>query len=191
LNEPAHSPTLRAALAALALAALPAVARADGAAADAPPAGLAARPALCLADLARMSWPELERLYREAEAGPIPEGYLRGRAIYCPCDRLAGFRAAATGVLWHGKVFDGHSGTLINQWAGVRAIRARVCYGPSWLDGNTSIVMDYSDTSRVWADMRDEAREVAPGLYLGRMYRRTPCGPQFQFYFALQACPAR
>jgi hypothetical protein len=48
--------------------------------------------------------------------------------------------------------------------------------------------MDYHETSRVWVDVRDEVREVAPGLYLGRMYRRKPCGPEFQFFFALEAC---
>jgi hypothetical protein len=77
----------------------------------------------------------------------------------------------------------------VNQWRGVRAIRAAVCYGPSWLDGGPSVVMDYHRTSRVWSDVRDEVREVAPGLYLGRMYRRTGCGPQFQLFFALEVCP--
>ena len=60
--------------------------------------------------------------------------------------------------------------------------------GPSCLDGKPSIVMDYGETSLVWADVRDEVREVAPGLYLGRMYRLKPCGPEFQMFFALQAC---
>jgi hypothetical protein len=51
--------------------------------------------------------------------------------------------------------------------------------------------MDYSGTSRVWRDVRDEVREVSPGLYLGRMYRRTDCGPRFEMFFALEAtCPA-
>ena len=48
--------------------------------------------------------------------------------------------------------------------------------------------MDYSETSLVWRDVRDEMREVAPGLYLGRMYRRKKCGLEFQIFFALQAC---
>jgi hypothetical protein len=144
---------------------------------------------LTLERLAVIVWPELEDLYRGAEAGPVPDGYLRGVAIYPPGGRLAGVRSAATRALWHGKVFDGPGGTLVNQWLGVRAVRARVCYGPSWLDGGTSIVMDYGGMSRVWADVRDEAREVAPGLYLGRMYRRTACGPEFQFFFALEARP--
>ena len=119
-----------------------------------------------------MSWPELERLYRQSEAGTIPEGYAEGKAIYCPCGRFAGMRSRLTGVVWRGKVFDAADGTLVNQWCGFRAIRAQVSYGPSWLDGAPSIVMDYSATSKVWTDVRDEVREVAPRLYLGRMYRR-------------------
>jgi hypothetical protein len=107
----------------------------------------------------------------------------------CPYRRLAGARAALTRALWHGKVFDCAGAGLVNQWCGFRAIRAEVYYGPSWLDGRPAIVMDYSRTSKVWADVRDEVREVAPGLYLGRMYRRKPCGPAFRMYFALQACP--
>jgi hypothetical protein len=144
---------------------------------------------LSLDCLARLSWPALEALYRQAEPGAIPEGYTPGRAIYCPDSRFAGVRSKVTAALWHGKLFDPCDGTLVNQWLGFRAIKARVCYGPSWLDGRPSIIMDYSETSRVWADVRDELREVAPGLYLGRMYRRKACGAQFQFYFALEACP--
>jgi hypothetical protein len=146
-------------------------------------------PALSLDQLARMSWPELERLYRQSEAGTIPEGYAEGKAIYCPCGRFAGMRSRLTGVVWRGKVFDAADGTLVNQWCGFRAIRAQVSYGPSWLDGAPSIVMDYSATSKVWTDVRDEVREVAPRLYLGRMYRRKAGAPEFQIFFALQTCP--
>jgi hypothetical protein len=144
---------------------------------------------LSLEGLAQLSWPELEQLYRQAEPGNLPCGYAKGRALYCPDSRLYGVRSAATRVLWHGKLFD-EPGSLVNQWCGLRAIRADVACGPSWLDGRPSIVMDYSGTSRVWADVRDEVREVAPGLYLGLMYRRKPCGPEFQYFFALQTCPA-
>jgi hypothetical protein len=145
--------------------------------------------ALSLGRLARLGWPELECLYRASEAGVIPEGYTRGKAIYCPCSRLAGLRSRMTGVLWHGKVFDGATCSLVNQWCGFRAIRARVYYGPSRLDGKTSIVMDYAGTSRVWADVRDEVREVAPGLYLGLMYRGKGPEPEFKLFFALETCP--
>jgi hypothetical protein len=143
---------------------------------------------LSLDQLAHMSWPELERLYREADAGAIPQGYAVGKAIYNPCSRFAGLHSRVTGALWHGKVFDNADCSLVNQWAGFRAIHAHVAYGSSCLDGKTSIVMDYGETSLIWADVRDEVREVAPGLYLGRMVRRKKCGLEFQFFFVLQAC---
>jgi hypothetical protein len=154
------------------------------------PAPLAAPeiPVLSLDQLAHMSWPQLRRLYSEADAGAIPQGYTVGKAIYCPDEAFAGLHSRITGALWRGKVFDNANCSLVNQWSGFRAIQARVAYGPSCLDGKPSIVMDYGETSLVWADVRDEVREVAPGLYLGRMYRRKKCGLQFQFFFALQAC---
>lgn len=152
------------------------------------PAVFAQESCLSLDGLSGRSWPELEQLYRQAEAGTIPAGYTRGRAIYCPESRLAGVRSRVTRALWHGKLFDPCDGTLINQWAGFKAIKARVGYGPSLLDGRPSIVMDYSETSHVWADVRDEIREVAPGVYLGLMYRRKGDCYQFQFYFALELC---
>jgi hypothetical protein len=143
---------------------------------------------LSLDQLAHMSWPELEQLYRAADAGAIPTGYTAGKAIYCPSQPFAGLHSRMTGALWHGKVFDNADCSLVNQWSGFRAIKAHVAYGPSCLDGKTSIIMDYGETSLVWADVRDEVREVAPGLYLGRMVRRKKCGLEFQFFFVLQAC---
>ena len=148
----------------------------------------AVAPALSVDQLARMSYPELESLYRDAGPGAVPRGYTPGKAIYCPCDRNAALRSRMTDALWHGKVFACDGGSLVNQWAGFRAIRAGVFFGPSLLDGKTSIIMDYSQTSRVWADVRDEVREVAPGLYLGRMVRIKQGCPEFQMYFALEAC---
>jgi hypothetical protein len=145
-------------------------------------------PCLSLDALTHWSWPALEQLYRHADAGSIPVGYTPGRALYCPDDRFAGVRSKVTHALWHGKVFDPCDGTLINQWAGAKAIKARVGYGPSLLDGRPSIIMDYSETSHVWADVRDEVREVAPGVYLGRMYRLKGGCYKFQYYFALEAC---
>ena len=146
-------------------------------------------PVLSVDILAGMSWPELECLYRNADAGAAPEGFAEGKAIYCPGARFSGARSRLTDFVWRGKVFDGADGSLVNQWRGLRAIRARVGYGPSLVDGKPSILMDYHDTSWVWSDVRDEMREVAPGLYLGRMYRCKKGAPEFQMFFALQACP--
>jgi hypothetical protein len=136
--------------------------------------------------LACMSPGELEQLYRRSAPGPIPEGFWRGQAIYCPDAFLAGPRSRATNFLWRGKRFCAADGTLVNQWRGVRAIRARVYEGPSSLDGRPSIILDYQGMSYVWNDVRDEIREVCPGVYLGLMYRRRcPC-PRFEMFFALE-----
>lgn len=156
--------------------------------ADEPAPLAASAPALSLDLLAHMSWSELECLYRDASAGAIPQGYTEGKAVYCPCSPFADLHSHITGALWHGKVFDNANCSLVNQWSGFRAIHAHVAYGPSCLDGKTSIIMDYSETSLVWRNVRDEVREVAPGLYLGRMYRRKKCGLEFQIFFILQAC---
>ena len=77
-----------------------------------------------------------------------------------------------------------------HQWLGLKAIEAQVYPGESWLDGGPSLVMDYRGTSKVWRNVRDELREVAPGLFLGVMYEDRCTGPKFRMFFALQACPA-
>jgi hypothetical protein len=53
---------------------------------------------------------------------------------------------------------------------GVKAIKAQVYKEKSWLDGKECIVLDYSKTSLVAKCIRDEIREVAPGLYLGQVF---------------------
>ena len=142
----------------------------------------------CLEDLTRMSWDELEQLYRGASPGAVPSGYAKGRALYRPGKPLSGPRTATARLLWKGKHFDPCGGTLINQWLGFRAVPARVFYGESWLDGGPSLILDYDGMSRlVWADVRDEIRELAPGLYLGLMFRRRSC-PRFKSFFVLEVC---
>jgi hypothetical protein len=159
-------------------------------------AGLRAQPtAVCgpltLTSLTHMCPAELEQLYRQSPPGKVVEGFARGKPIYAPDSRGAALRSKLTGAVWRGKIFCAADGTLVNQWLGYKAIVAQVYYGESWFDGCPSIIMDYSQTSQVWADVRDEIREVAPGLFLGLMYVRQPCGgPKFRMYFVLQTCPA-
>jgi hypothetical protein len=144
---------------------------------------------LCLEQLAGLSWRELEELYRQATPGTIPAGYLRGRALYCPGAPLSPVRSKVSQSIWRGKHFCPADGTLVNQWClGTQAVRARVCYGESWLDGFPSIVMDYRGMSHIWGNVRDEIREVAPGLYLGLMYRCKADQSRMKLFFALQAC---
>jgi len=145
----------------------------------------AGEPSSSLDWLASLSSCQLEALYRAASPGAIPCGSTRGKAIYCPNEPLVGVKSKTVGCIWRGKVFL-PDGTLVNQWSGLRAIRARVYEGTSWYDGGPSIVMDYQGTSHVWADVRDEMREVCPGVYLGLMYHRQECGACFKMFFALE-----
>ncbi len=83
-------------------------------------------PVLSLEQLACMSWCDLEQLYRHGSAGPIPTGYMRGRAIYCPGAFLTPARTKMTKVMWHGKHFCADDGILTNQWGmGIKAVHAQ------------------------------------------------------------------
>jgi hypothetical protein len=135
--------------------------------------------------LTHMSWCELEELYRRSPTACVPPGYYEGKAIYCGRK----LKAAATKATWRGKHFE-CGGTLVNQWCGFKAVRAKVYPGESWLDGKPALIMDYRNTSKVWSDVRDELREVCPGLYLGIMYRERCTGPERETFFVLQ-CPSR
>ncbi len=126
-----------------------------------------------LEDLMELNQAQLDDAYRAAPTGEIPDGDTEGTGIVLPGSWVE--RTIARFIrwtLWQGKVFDARQGALINKVsvAGVHAIRAKVYKDPSWLDGKECIVIDYSKTSWIARKVRDEIREVAPGLYLGKVY---------------------
>jgi hypothetical protein len=116
---------------------------------------------------------EIEDLFRRSSAGPIPSGEGQGTVIVAP-DTIVTETAAKVAhlIAWKGKVFDPESGTLRNEIGplGNLGIKAKVYKDVSWFDGDETIVLDYSKTSLVAHWIRDEIREVAPGLYLGIVY---------------------
>jgi hypothetical protein len=120
-------------------------------------------------DLVRMPAADLEALYwrrrrRRRRSGSPPGGRSRTRVA---ADRG---QRPATRLAWQGKEFR-DDGTMINRVFGFgRAIPANVYRGDSLLDGQPSLILDYSN-SRLWPDVRDEVREVEPGLYLGSCTR--------------------
>ncbi|MGZ4740023.1 MAG: hypothetical protein ACXVLM_12405 [Ilumatobacteraceae bacterium] len=129
----------------------------------------------------------LDEIFAASPAGAIPAGIGKGRALIAAGSRAARPLAAFVRLLaWQGKEFDPQSGTLLNLITpfGVRAIKADVYIDDSRLDGRPCIVLDYSKTSKVAGWVRDEIREVAPGLYLGLVYvrsRRAPLRFSLQF----------
>jgi hypothetical protein len=120
-----------------------------------------------------MSQRELDEMFTAAPPGPIPTGDAQGTAIFMPGTLVA----TAVGLLvrwffWKGKVFSPATQDLRNKLSpfSVRGIRAMVYMGESWLDGRKVIVIDYSKTSFVAKKIRDEIRQVAPRVYLGKVW---------------------
>ena len=138
-----------------------------------------------LKSLVRLDRCELETLYRNADMGTPPCGVTSGRAIYNPGGKFAPAAAQMTRLLWQGKVFQ--DDLMINRVFGIRAVKARVSVGTSWFDGKPSLIMDYCGTSRLFPNVRDEMREIEPGLYVGLTYLRRPEGPKLATFFAIDA----
>ena len=123
--------------------------------------------------LLEMSDKELDDLFGKSPAGPIPNGKADGTAIVANNTKFSGIIARIINHFgWQGKTFDAKHGTLRNRITafGLNAIVAEVYEGPSLLDGQPCIILDYSKTSEVAERIRDEIRLVAPQTYLGRVY---------------------
>lgn len=120
---------------------------------------------------------ELDQIYQAAEAGSLPSGDTRGTAIVAGTLLSRSYARLARLFAWQGKVFDlfppnRENGILINKITplSLTFIVAKVYRGDSWMDGRETIVIDYSSTSFVAAKIRDEIREVEPGVYLGKVW---------------------
>jgi hypothetical protein len=123
--------------------------------------------------LLTMTQVQLDDLFGASPPGDIPNGAANGTAIIAPGTAYSADIAEVINLFgWKGKVFDGPKGLLKNRILafGVEAIVARVYPGPSWLDGNPCIVLDYSETSIVAQWIRDEIRLISPNFYLGKVY---------------------
>jgi len=123
--------------------------------------------------LLQMTQEQLDDLFKASPPGDIPNGEAEGTAIIAPGTKYSEPIARVVNhFAWQGKVFDAEKGFLKNRILlfGIEAIVAKVYKGPSWLDGEECIVLDYSDTSIVAHRIRDEIRLIGPGLYLGKVY---------------------
>lgn len=120
---------------------------------------------------------ELDEIYRNATPGDIPSGDTNGTAILAGSIFSKIVAIFARLLVWQGKVFDlfcpgGHAGLLVNKITpfGLTFVVAKVYRDKSWLDGKDTIVIDYSKTSFVAKVIRDEIREIEPGVYLGKVW---------------------
>lgn len=120
---------------------------------------------------------ELDDIYRNAKPGNIPTGDTLGTAILAGSMLAKPVAFLAKLLAWQGKVFDlfcpqGDAGVLVNKITpfSLKLIVAKVYRGKSWLDDQDTIIIDYSKTSFFAKLIRDEIREVEPGVYLGKVW---------------------
>jgi hypothetical protein len=135
--------------------------------------------AVTVEKLLEMSQSEREELFRASPPGEIPDGDSAGTVLLSAPNAIVPGKVVdrigavfARWLAWRGKVFHAREGELLNKITSfdLQAIKARVYKGPSWLDGKEAIVLDYSKTSFLARQIRDEIREVGPGLYLGLVW---------------------
>jgi len=116
---------------------------------------------------------QLGELFRSASAGPIPNGHGRGTVLLGTGGLPARLAADVSyALLWRGKVVNARKRRLKNLMSAlsIPAITAAIYEQNSWFDGKPCIVFDYSKTSIVAHLVRDEIREIAPGVYLGLVF---------------------
>jgi len=156
-----------------------------------------------LDDLASRTNAELELLYREA---PTPDGVTRlvgrpkGRALNVrgTDSTLIGGAikawAAAESFVWDGKTFgalSAHEGSGINRiklLANLDWFPFRTRIETSHIDGKPCVYLDYEQPGNPFfiARVRDEIREVAPGLWLGpAMWKQKNARATLVLWFAV------
>lgn len=127
--------------------------------------------------LKAMKQPTLDELWSDTTAGIIPDGVMNGTVLLAPIAFNRRLSRRITQFAWQGKIFNRKNGTVINRIDGFEAIVAQVYFGPSWYDHAECIVLDYSQSP-----LRDEIREIATDMYLGKAY----VGTKALIYFALE-----
>lgn len=116
---------------------------------------------------------ELARLFSAGRVGDIPGGHGRGTVLLGAGGIISRLAAVACYVIaWRGKVVNAPAARLRNILTplDILAIEAAVYKQASWYDGDPCIVLDYSKTSFVARQIRDEIREIAPGVFLGLVF---------------------
>lgn len=168
---------------------------------------VATPPAPTLDDLAALPRADLERLYRDATPPAsiaVLDGPLVGRMLAV---RLLGGGPIARGVrrwaasprfLWRGKTFTSSGaaeGRGINRVVLPTLLGRQDLFpfgthvGPSLLDGRDAVVLDYDrlENPPYIRRIRDELRQVGPGVFLGPAMWLGRRGATLLLWFALRS----
>lgn len=148
-----------------------------------------------LEDLAALDFEELGDLYRKAKFPAKVDGDCEGRVLASnPEARLPGLWRAVRRLSdsplfpWRGKSFEpGHRGINRVTPLEFRLFTFQTRREPSLEDGKPALVLDYDQPENhgLLSWVRDEVRQVAPGLLLGQMYVKMP-EPRLTLYFGLE-----
>lgn len=128
---------------------------------------------LSVDDLTSMSQQQLDDAFRNSAPGEMPDGDAIGTAVVAPGTQIESpVQYLAHWLAWRGKVVYRARGYLVNKVSPLELhlFKARVYVAPSWFDGAPAIILDYSKTSLLASKVRDEIREVSPGVYLGIVF---------------------
>jgi hypothetical protein len=152
-----------------------------------------------LDDLLALDATELERLYRAARVPNLADvsGPLRGRMLAIPQMPLA-LRGAVRAFAgsdafpWRGKTFrprDATAGEGINRVVSnsFELYRFETSVGRSRAGDFDAVQLDYDLPENPFfiRAIKDEIREIAPGLWLGQAYAELRGTPHLVLYFAL------
>lgn len=161
---------------------------------------------LTLDDLARRTSDELGALYRSGTAPSsmaLLDGALEGRMLAVRrldrgwVGRAVQRFAASDRFVWEGKSFQStgeHVGAGINriQLPGLLGRQQLfpfvTTFDASVLDGEPTVVLDYDlpDNPPYIRKVRDELRQVSPGVFLGPALWKARKGPALALWFALR-----
>jgi len=137
-------------------------------------------------DLALCTPETLNAVFASGYVSAVPAGPLRGLPLVNPGTASAGAASRGGRVVWSGKRIDAESLVAVNRFFGLPMIRANVRIEPSLRDGAPAIVLDYSGSSWLYRNVRDEIREVRPGLFLGYVDDVRTTDPTARRWFALE-----
>jgi hypothetical protein len=139
-----------------------------------------------VADLARLNPAELSDVFKGGSIKEFPVGELNGQMLYLTDRLLPVYKVNTANKVWRGKyVGIGEDASFANRWMGNRRwLGSKYVIGPSWLDGQPAIILEYPIGTPMFANLHDEMREVAPGVLLGTVFERNP--RKFRGYFAIE-----
>ena len=126
-------------------------------------------------DLVNMSQSEIDDLYNKGSVNKIPDGDSTGIAIIWAGSIFTKIIAFLSWLLfWKGKYFYKEEGYFLNKILpfGIRAVKGEIYIEKEtcFFCRGKAIVLDYSKTTLLLRAVREEMREIAPGLFLAQVY---------------------